>query len=96
MLRYNIKIFAAVCGFLWGGTLFLISIWVWLREGPTARPFELGRVYPGYGPGPIGSLFGLVWGVIDGLIGGGLFAWLYNALSRKAQPTIEIKVSEHQ
>jgi hypothetical protein len=94
MLRYNIRIFAAVCGLLWGMTLFLVSIWVWLREGTHPRPLELGRIYPGYTAGPIGSLVGLVWGVIDGLIGGGLFAWLYNTLSRRAQPTIEIKVTE--
>ena len=94
MLRYNIRIFAAVCGFLWGMTLFVGSLWVWLREGPDAKALELGRFYPGYKAGPIGSLIGLIWGIIDGLIGGGLFAWLYNTLSRRTQPTIEIKVSE--
>jgi hypothetical protein len=29
----------------------------------------------------MGSLIGLIWGIVDGAIGGALLAWLYNRLS---------------
>jgi len=32
---------------------------------------------------PLGSLIGLVWGFVDGLIGGAIFAWLYNLLAAR-------------
>jgi hypothetical protein len=32
---------------------------------------------------PVGSLIGMVWGLIDAGIGGAIFAWLYNLLSEK-------------
>jgi membrane associated rhomboid family serine protease len=31
----------------------------------------------------VGSLIGLAWGLLDGLIGGAIFAWLYNRLAAK-------------
>jgi len=38
----------------------------------------LGRIYRGYSLSPIGSVVGLVWAFFDGLVGGAIFAWLYN------------------
>ena len=39
-------------------------------------------VYPGYHPGSgLGSVFiGAVYALFDGLIGGAIFAWLYNLI----------------
>ncbi|MFQ5670866.1 MAG: hypothetical protein ACE5HD_10180 [Acidobacteriota bacterium] len=33
---------------------------------------------------PSGSLIGLAWALPDGLVGGALFAWLYNLLAAGA------------
>jgi hypothetical protein len=32
---------------------------------------------------PVGSLVGMVWGLVDAGIGGAIFAWLYNLMSKK-------------
>ena len=42
-------------------------------------PF-IGHLYRGYSISPSGSVIGLVWGFVDALIGGAIFAWLYNWL----------------
>ena len=34
---------------------------------------------------PLGSLIGLVWAIPDGLIGGVIFAWLYNVIADRAR-----------
>jgi hypothetical protein len=44
-------------------------------------PTLISKCYIGYSITPIGSLVGLVWAFFDGLIGGAIFAWLYNKLS---------------
>jgi hypothetical protein len=38
-------------------------------------------VYRGYTISPIGSMIGLVYGFFDALIGGAIFAWLYNKMA---------------
>jgi hypothetical protein len=38
-------------------------------------------VYRGYSITPLGSVVGLIWGFVDGLIGGAIFAWLYNIIA---------------
>jgi len=40
----------------------------------------LSGVYVGYNPTILGSLVGALWAFFDALIGGLLFAWLYNKL----------------
>lgn len=94
MFRYNIKAFAAVCGVMWGLALFVGACCVWLREGRKTRKLELGRFYPGYNASPTGSIFGLMWGLLDGVIGGGLFAWMYNMLARRTPQKLEVEVVE--
>lgn len=40
----------------------------------------LGSIYIGYDLTLIGAIVGGVWGFLDGLIGGFIFAWIYNKL----------------
>ena len=42
----------------------------------------IGLVYRGYSISAMGSLIGLAWGFCDGLVGGVVFAWLYNLIKR--------------
>lgn len=47
-------------------------------DGATGEELFIGRIYRGYTVSPTGSLIGLAWALVDGSIGGAIFAWLYN------------------
>ena len=80
-MKLNIKAFAFACSILWGSALFLVTWWVIVLDGVTGDPTWLGQIYRGYNISPTGSLIGLGWGLVDGLIGGAVLAWLYNRFS---------------
>ena len=82
-MRLNVKAFALACGLIWGLGLCAITWWVIAFEGATGNIPCLGLVYRGYNISASGSLIGLVWGFFDGLVGGAIFAWLYNVLARR-------------
>ena len=77
-MKLSIKALGLSCGILWGLAIFLLTYWFLLRgfEGETLS--RLGNVYLGYSVTWYGGFIGLVWGFIDGFIGGALLAWLYN------------------
>lgn len=79
-MKLNVKALALAFGLIWGFGLFLMTWWIIFFEGPTGEPTLIGRLYRGYNISPPGSLIGFVWGFVDGLIGGSLFAWLYNLI----------------
>lgn len=80
-MKLNIRAFAVTCSLLWGFGLFFLTWWIIAFEGASAETTLIGRVYRGYTLTPAGSLVGLLWGLADGLLGGLIFAWLYNLLS---------------
>lgn len=80
-MQFDGKAFALTCGLIWGLGLFFLTWWIIAFEGSTGEITLIGRVYRGYAISPAGSLIGLGWGFFDGLIGGAIFAWLYNRLS---------------
>jgi hypothetical protein len=79
-MKLDVRAFALTSGLLWGVGLFLLTLWIMAFEGATGEVTLIGRVYRGYSISPVGSVFGLVWGLLDGAIGGAAFAWLYNRL----------------
>jgi hypothetical protein len=79
-MRLDVRAFALACGLLWGLGLFVLTWWIILFDGPSSDPTFLGQIYRGYAVTPIGSVVGLAWALVDGAIGGAIFAWLYNAL----------------
>ena len=83
-MKFDIKSFALTSGIMWGLTLFVIAWWIILIEGGSSSTTVVGQMYPGYTFSPIGSLIGLAWGLVDGSIGGAVFAWLYNRISPEA------------
>jgi hypothetical protein len=90
-MKLNIKSFALACGILWGLGLFILTWWFIAFDGATGEPTLLGKVYRGYTVSPIGSVIGLVYAFFDALIGGAIFAGLYNKLAgcaegKKASP----------
>jgi hypothetical protein len=70
---------------MWGIGLFAFTWWIIAFEGATGDITLIGRLYRGYSITPIGSIIGLVWAFFDGLIGGGIFAWLYNLICSRSQ-----------
>jgi len=82
-MKLNVKAFALTGGLFWGTGLCFIAWWIMLFEGATGERTLIGQLYPGYNISPLGSVIGLVWGTCDGMIGGAVFAWLYNFLQTR-------------
>ncbi len=82
-MKLNIKAFALTFAIWWGVGIFLLTWWIIAFEGSTSELFFLGRIYLGYTISPVGSLIGFAWAFVDALIGGAIFAWLYNALAMR-------------
>ncbi len=83
-MRLNIMAFSLTVGVLWSGAIFLVGL-ANLFWPPYGRVFlELAAsIYPGYHADPgFGSVVvGTLYGLLDGLIGGAVFGWLYNFLA---------------
>ncbi len=82
-MRLNVKAFALTFGLIWGFGLFFLTWWIIAFDGATGDITFIGRVYRGYSISPAGSFIGLIWAFIDGLIGGAIFAWLYNFIAAR-------------
>ncbi|MCP3940726.1 MAG: hypothetical protein GY710_04495 [Desulfobacteraceae bacterium] len=85
-MKLNVKAFALTGGILWGLGLFLLTWWIIAFDGATGEPTLIGRLYRGYTISPTGSFIGLGWAFVDGLIGGAIFAWLYNRITTCCSP----------
>ena len=77
-MKLHVTAFAIAVGVVWGIGVFLITWWIILFEGQTGATTFLGLVYRGYNISALGSVIGLGWAAVDGLIGGAIFAWVYN------------------
>lgn len=82
-MKLNIRAFGVACGLWWGGGLFVLTWWVIAMGTAAGGPSLLERIYVGYAFTPMGSVIGLGWGLVDGFVGGVIFAWLYNLLGAK-------------
>ena len=82
-MKLNVKAFALTVGLLWGVGLFCLTWWIILFEGATGEVTLIGQLYRGYCISPVGSVIGFAWAFVDGIIGGAIFAWLYNLLSTR-------------
>jgi hypothetical protein len=80
-MHLNVRAVALTASLMWGLMIFLVTWWVILLDGISYEPTCIGMIYRGYSISPAGSLVGLVWGLVDGFIGGLIFAWLYNRIA---------------
>lgn len=80
-MKLNLKAFSFSCGIISGLGLFLVTWWKILFQGATHSTTIFGKVLKGYNLSPLGSVIGLAWAFVIGLIGGFIFAWLYNRMA---------------
>jgi len=80
-MRLDIRAFAIACGVI-AAVMMLVGTWAYvLALGPTQWEF-VAKFYKGYSVSWLGGIVGAIYGFIDGAVGGIIFAWLYNKLSR--------------
>jgi hypothetical protein len=82
-MKFNISAFATAFGIWWGGGIFFLTWWLIFTGNLTGGAGAILQLYPGYSVTAIGSVIGLAWGFVDGLVCGGILAWLYNFLAGK-------------
>ncbi len=82
-MNLNIKAFAIAVGLVWGLGIFVGTWWIILLDGTSSEMTSLGQIYRGYSITPLGSVIGMAWGLVDGLIAGAIFAWLYNIIAAR-------------
>lgn len=76
----NVQAFALALAILFAIGMFLLALVAW-RFGLGASWVELcGEFHKGYSATMQGAVLGAVWGFIDGLAVGAVFAYLYNKL----------------
>lgn len=89
-MKFNIGAFSLAIGLFWGGSILLVGVANLIWPGYGSAYLQLiASIYPGYkatatfGQVVIGTLYGLV----DGAIGGAIFAWLYNCCASCFRPS---------
>jgi hypothetical protein len=85
-MKLNVKSFSLACAILWGLGVLLGTWWIIILDGSTNEPTIVAKIYRGFNLSFTGSIIGLIWGFFDGLIGGAIFAWLYNILNKNKKP----------
>lgn len=80
-MRLSAKAVAIVCAILWGGCILVVGL-INLAAPAYGVNFlhGLSSVYPGFHASRTvpDVLVGAAYGIVDGGVGGFLFAWLYN------------------
>jgi hypothetical protein len=83
-MRFDTKAMAITVAFIWGGALLIVGLanLIWPEYGNDFL-HVMASIYPGYGGGnSIGQVIvGTLYAVVDGAVGGALFAWVYNGIA---------------
>jgi len=84
-MKFNTKALAVTSGVLWGLAMLVTGLGnlIWGNYG---RQFlqTMSSVYPGYHAtrSVAEVVVGTLYGVVDGLVGCAVFAWLYNQFAK--------------
>lgn len=82
-MKLEVKAFALTCGLLWGLGLPVLTWCIMAFDGASTDPTWIGHIYRGYNLTFVGSLIGAIWAFFDGLVGGAIFAWLYDRIGER-------------
>jgi TRAP-type mannitol/chloroaromatic compound transport system permease large subunit len=84
-MKLSTKGLALASGLLWGLAMLVMGLCnlIWSSYGQQFLQ-TIASVYPGYhATRSIAEVIvGTLYGALDGLVGGGVFAWLYNQFAR--------------
>jgi hypothetical protein len=84
-MKFNTKALALASAILWGLAMLLMSLanLIWGNYGQQFLQ-TMSSVYPGYHATRTVAevVIGTLYGVVDGLIAGSVFAWLYNQFAK--------------
>ncbi|MBN1587641.1 MAG: bacteriophage holin [Candidatus Omnitrophica bacterium] len=84
-MKLSVKGLGLACGILWAVAVFLVGICNQFVPAYGGLFLQLvDSIYPGYhaGGGYSSVVIGSLYAFLDALIGGALFAWLYNKLAK--------------
>ena len=85
-MKLDTKAMALTSGLFWGGAVLTVGL-VNLAKPPYGESFlrMIGSIYPGYDPKPDPKqvAIGTSYALLDGAIGGAIFAVLYNMMDGK-------------
>jgi hypothetical protein len=88
-MTFNIRALALASGVFWGGAILITGVANLIWPGYGQAFLQLAAsIYPGYsGASSFGQVvIGTLYGLVDGTIGGAVFAWLYNCLAACFRP----------
>ncbi len=83
-MKLSEKQLGLACAILWGGVMLFMGLAnaAWSGYGQ-AFLNVIASVYPGYHGGSLLQVaLGTVYGIVDGLMGGFVLAWLYNRFAQ--------------
>jgi len=89
-MKFNIGAFSLAVGLFWGGSILLVGAANLIWPGYGQAFLQLAAsLYPGYrGGASLGQvIIGTLYGLVDGAIGGAIFAWLYNCCISYFRPS---------
>ena len=80
VMRIQAGVLAMVCAVLGGLSLFAMTVWLLLKDGPGAGPHLslLGNYFIGYSVTWFGSIVGLAYGALTGGVIGWVIGAIYN------------------
>lgn len=84
-MKLCIRSLALASGILWGGMFLGVGLLNQLGGDYGAHLLDFANsIYPGYGgPAGFGSVLVVtLYGLVDGAVGGAIFAWLYNQFQK--------------
>jgi len=83
-MKLSVKSLTITAALYWGGTVFFVALVNYLSP-PFGKAFLdlVSSIYPGYkSVGSLGSVIvGTLYSLVDGAVGGAIFAWMYNTFS---------------
>ena len=80
-MQLNTPAMAIAFGILWGTCLLFVGVANMIWPGYGQALLQLcASIYPGYHPGTglVSVAIGTIYALVDGVIGGAIFGWLYN------------------
>lgn len=76
-MKLRVRAFGLATGIVAGlFVLMLTLVSLWFGRGQTIDALVVP--FPGFSRSVGGAIVGMIWGFVDGFIGGALLAWLYN------------------